>query len=112
VVSRRYIDEGRMWFISLEGDGTPIAMICCLRAGEGVFAFRTAYDEHFAKFGPGVQVFVDAMEDFARKTDACWLDTCSAPGNQHLLGLFPDRHAMATLMFRVPTHDMHAPTVD
>jgi len=111
-VSRRYIDEGRMWFISLEGDGTPVAMICCLRAGEGVFAFRTAYDEKFAKFGPGVQVFIDAMEDFARKTDARWLDTCSAPGNQHLLGLFPDRHAMATLMFRVPTHDRYALSVE
>lgn len=110
-VCRRYIDEGRLWFISLEADGSPIAMICFLRAGEGEFAFRTAYDEDFAKFGPGVQVFMDAMEDFARKTDACWLDTCSAPGNEHLLGLFPDRHAMATFMFRVPASDRHASLV-
>lgn len=52
-VCRRYIDGDRMWFLSLEGDGAPIAMICCIHAGEGVFAFRTAYDEEFAAFGPG-----------------------------------------------------------
>ncbi len=111
VVCRRYLDEGRMWFLSLEGDGTPIAMICCVRAGEGVFAFRTAYDEEFATFGPGVEILVDAMEDVARNTDASWLDTCAAPGNQHLLELFPDRRAMATLMLRVPSHDTNASTV-
>lgn len=110
-VCRRYIDEGRLWFISLEAAGSPIAMICFVRAGEGEFAFRTAYDEEFARFGPGVQLFVDAMDDFARRTDACWLDTCSAPGNEHLLGLFPDRHAMATFMFRVPASARHTLTV-
>jgi CelD/BcsL family acetyltransferase involved in cellulose biosynthesis len=110
-VCRRYLDEGRLWFVSLEAGSAPIAMICMVRAGEGEFAFRTAYDEDFATFGPGVQVFMDAMEDFARATDASWLDTCAAPGNAHLLGLFPDRHAMATFMFRVPAHDRLALTV-
>jgi hypothetical protein len=44
-------------------------MICMVRAGEGEFAFRTAYDEDLAKFGPGVEVFVDAMQQFERSTD-------------------------------------------
>lgn len=101
-VCARYIDEGRMWFLSLEGDGAPIAMVCCLRAGDGLFAYRTAYDEDLASFGPGVDVFLAAMEHFDRETEACWFDTCSARDNQHLLGLFPDRRVMATVMFRVP----------
>ena len=111
-VCGRYIDNGRMWFLSLEGGGTPIAMICCLRAGEGVFAYRTAYDENLAKFGPGVEVFLAAMEHFDRETDARWFDTCSAPGNQHMLGLFPDRRTMATVMFRVPSSRKLAEPVD
>lgn len=101
VVCDRHLDDGRMWFVSLEGDSTPIAMICCIRAREGVFAYRTAYDEAFARFGPGVEVFLAAVEHFHRETDARWFDTCSAPGNQHLLALFPDRRSMSTLMFRV-----------
>jgi len=103
VVCSRYIDDGRMWFLSLETDGGPIAMVCCVRAGEGVFAYRTAYDEDFARFGPGVEVFLASMEHFVHETDAHWFDTCSAPDNQHLLTLFPDRRSMATLMFRVPS---------
>ena len=99
----RYLRSGRMWFASLEGPDAPIAMICLVRAGNGVFAYRTAYDESYAKHGPGVEVFLAAMEQFVQDEDAGWLDTCSAPGNDHLLGLFPDRHAMATLMVRVPS---------
>ncbi len=99
---RRFLGEGRLWFHSLERGGEPIAMICMVRAGEGEFAFRTAYDEDLAKFGPGVEVFVDAMQQFERSADGCWLDTCAAPGNEHLMGLFPDRHAMSTLILRVP----------
>jgi CelD/BcsL family acetyltransferase involved in cellulose biosynthesis len=111
-VCGRYIDDGRMWFLSLEGGGAPIAMICCVRAGEGVFAYRTAYDEDLARFGPGVEVFLAAMEHFDRETDALWFDTCSARDNQHLLGLFPDRRAMATVMFRVPGSQKPAEPVD
>ena len=99
-VCDRYLDDGRMWFLSLEGGGVPAAMICCVRAGECLFAYRTAYDEGFARFGPGVEVFLAAMEYFDRDTDADLFDTCSARDNQHLLGLFPDRRTMATVMFR------------
>ena len=101
-VCSRYLADGRMWFASLEVNETPIAMVCCVRAGDGVFAYRTAYDEDLAKYGPGVQVFLAEMERFGRETDADWLDTCAVRDNQHLLGLFPDRRTMATLMFRVP----------
>jgi hypothetical protein len=101
-VCDRYIKEGRMYFLSLEGNEVPIAMICCVRAGEGLFAYRTAYDEKLAKYGPGVEVFLAAMEHFDRETDASWFDTCAVRDNQHLLGLFPDRRTMATVMFRVP----------
>jgi CelD/BcsL family acetyltransferase involved in cellulose biosynthesis len=109
-VCRRYLRSGRMWFLSLEGPDAPVAMVCFVRSGRGVFAYRTAYDEAFAKYGPGVEVFLAAMEQFVQEDDAGWLDTCSAPGNTHLLGLFPDRHAMATFMVRVPTaHSRAAP---
>ena len=102
MVCDRYLKSGRMYFLSLEGAGVPIAMICCMRAGEGLFAYRTAYDEDLAMYGPGVAVFLAAMEHFDRETDASFFDTCSVRDNQHLLGLFPDRRTMTTVMFRVP----------
>lgn len=96
-----YLERGRLAFLSLDGPQGPVAMICCVRAGEGIFAYRTAYDERLARHGPGVQVFLAAMEHFDRATDAAWLDTCTTPGNEHLLGLFPDRRHLGTLMARV-----------
>jgi CelD/BcsL family acetyltransferase involved in cellulose biosynthesis len=101
-VCRRHLESGRMFFFSLEAAEEPIAMICCLRAGQGLFAYRTAYDEELARFGPGVGVFLEAMEHFHRATDAAWFDTCSTRDNEHMLGLFPDRRCLATVMFRVP----------
>jgi hypothetical protein len=109
---RRYLDEGRLWFLSLEGDGVPIAMVCCLRGGDGVFAVRTAYDERLARFGPGVEVFLAAMADVVHETDAQWLDTCTGPDNHHLLGLFPDRRAMSTLLFRMRSRPGRPTAVD
>lgn len=100
-VCERYLARGRMWFLSLEGPAGPLAMLCCIRSGEGVFAYRTAYDEEYARFGPGVQVFLAAMEHFDQGTDAAWMDCCSASGNQHLLGLFPDRRTITTMISRV-----------
>jgi hypothetical protein len=44
------------------------------------------------------------MEHLGRETDAHWFDTSSAPGNQHLLALFPDRRSMSTLMLRVQSN--------
>lgn len=98
-----YLERGRLAFLSLAGPEGPVAMICCVRAGEGLFAYRTAYDERLARYGPGIQLFLDTMEYFDRVTDAAWLDTCTTPGNEHLLGLFPDRRHLATLIARVHT---------
>lgn len=99
-VCHHYLDEGRMCFVSLETDRFPVAMVCCLRAGEGMFAYATAYDEALAKYGPGIDVFLATMEYFALSTDAAWLDTCSDRDNDHLLGLFPDRRLLTTLISR------------
>ncbi len=98
---RASMARGRLAFLCLDGPEGPVAMICSIRAGEGLFAYRTAYDERLARFGPGVQVFLATMEYFDRSTNAAWLDTCAAPGNQHLLELFPDRRHLNRLIVRV-----------
>ena len=108
-VCERYLKDDRMYFFSLEGADQSIAMICCVRAGEGLFAYKTAYDEDFASYGPGVEVFLAAMDYFARHSDARFFDTCSARENQHLLGLFPDERTMATVMIRVPSRPTTEP---
>jgi CelD/BcsL family acetyltransferase involved in cellulose biosynthesis len=98
---RAAMARGRLAFLCLDGPEGPAAMLCSIRSGEGLFAYRTAYDERLARYGPGVEVFLATMEYFDRSTDAAWLDTCAAPGNQHLLELFPDRRRLNRLIVRV-----------
>ncbi len=39
-------------------DDRPVALKCNLRAANGGFAFKIAYDEEFSKYSPGVQLEV------------------------------------------------------
>src|SRR5258706_8918943 len=61
---RRYFTEiatsafrrGRLLMLGLNFNGCPIARRCAFVAGEGSFAFKTAYDEEFADFSPGAML--------------------------------------------------------
>ncbi len=80
------------------GDRT-LAMQVWLRAGDGLFAIKAAYDETFSRYGPGVWLHSAVFEQFHDATDARWLDTCSSPDNQFLMDLYPDRTRVTTLLF-------------
>src|SRR5262249_59895566 len=59
--SRRYFEDvatfasrlGRLLMLGIDFDGRPIPRRCAFSAGQGSFAFKTAYDEDFAHFSPG-----------------------------------------------------------
>jgi hypothetical protein len=70
---------------------------------------RNAYDEDVARFGPEVEVPVGLDGDSDSETDVCWLDTCTAPNNQHTFAPFPGRRCLAMVMSRA--HASHDATV-
>ena len=49
-----------------------------LRSGEGVFSFKTAFDEAFSRFSPGVLLQIEnyALLD---RPGLAWADSCAAP---------------------------------
>jgi hypothetical protein len=51
---------------SLELDGRPIAMTVNYRSGDGLWAYKTAYDENYARFGPGVMVELEGTLQLIR----------------------------------------------
>jgi hypothetical protein len=69
-----------------------------VRAGEGLFDFRGAYDERYAKHGPGAMVLSDAMQHLYEHTDAAWIDSSTDKDNRFLLEMLPERRALCTMV--------------
>ncbi len=91
----RFAAAGRLHLLALVAGGQTVAMEVWLQGGGGLFRFKMAYDERYARYGPGLQMQVVAMEHFHKATDADWIDTCTARGNEMALRLYPDRRRTA-----------------
>ena len=92
----RFAASGRLLLLSLEAEGKSMAMLCCLRAGAGLFTYRAGYDEAFGRYSPGLQLFLAAVEYMHHSTDAAWLDSCTTPDNRYLPDLLPDSLRLTT----------------
>ena len=70
-------DHGAASIHALYFGGKPVSMQIVARAGSTAFTWKTAYDESFHDFSPGMLLFEDYTAAFlADKTIAC-VDSCS-----------------------------------
>ncbi len=88
---------GRLELLSLEAGGRKVAMQCNLIAGDGTFCFKVAYDESLARFSPGVQLELRAIEAFHERHETAWMDSCADPRNELMNRLWLDRRRIASL---------------
>lgn len=93
---RRFAGERRLTLLALEAGGTTLAMQIWLRGGDGLFAVKISYDERFRRFGPGVQLQMAGLEFFHEHTDARWIDSCTSPGHDMYLRVYPERKRIAS----------------
>lgn len=90
--------KGRLEMLALRLDGRPIAMKCNLRAADGAFAFKIAYDEAYARYSPGFLLEIETIEALARRGTTRWLDTCAAPGHPMAESLFTERRVLQNVL--------------
>jgi CelD/BcsL family acetyltransferase involved in cellulose biosynthesis len=93
-VCRAYAEAGRLRLHTLEAGGRIAAVICELRAGDGLFLFKIAHDPHIGRYSPGTQLVVASCES----SDARWIDSGAAPGASWLNDLFPEQRMIASLL--------------
>lgn len=69
--------RGRLERLTLNLDGEPIAMLANFLTPPGAYSFKTAFDERYARFSPGVLL---QRENLALLDDAelRWCDSCAA----------------------------------
>jgi CelD/BcsL family acetyltransferase involved in cellulose biosynthesis len=89
--------RGRLHVVGLDCDGAPIARRLSLLAGEGAYAFKTAYDEDYAAYSPGVLAEAVSLREFHDLPGVRWMDSYTDPQNPTLSRMWKDRRAMQSV---------------
>lgn len=69
--------RGKVERLTLSLDGKPIAMLVNFLASPGSFSFKTAFDEAYARFSPGVLLQRENLALLDRD-DLAWCDSCAS----------------------------------
>ncbi|MFH1017355.1 MAG: GNAT family N-acetyltransferase [Pseudomonadota bacterium] len=104
-MSREAFCNGVLMMCGLFLDGQPIAMLCDLRSGTGAFSFKTAFDEKFSKYSPGLLVELFNLRNLQKYPQIRWMDSCASSHNQQINRLWVDRRPLRSVLFsrrRVP----------
>ncbi len=88
---------GRLRLYALQAGGETVAMQTDLCAGGRLFDWKVAYDERFARYGPGTQLQLRVLE-VAGQEGVQWIDSCSDSEDPGQLRLSGDRRRIATLV--------------
>ncbi len=70
-------EAGRLERLTLSLDGRPIAMLANFITPPGAYSFKTAFDEDYARFSPGVLLQRENLALLARDGIE-WADSCAA----------------------------------
>lgn len=89
--------RGRLLGCGLDLDGRAIARRVSFTAGEGAYAFKTAYDERFAQFSPGVMLEADNVRQLDAAPGLEWMDSFTDDANLALERMWPGRRRIETL---------------
>jgi CelD/BcsL family acetyltransferase involved in cellulose biosynthesis len=80
--------RGRLERLTLRLDGAPIAMLATFLTPPGAYSFKTAFDERYARYSPGVLLQRENLAILDRP-DIAWTDSCAAadhPMIDHIWG--------------------------
>ena len=88
--------RGQLERLAVTLDGRPIAMLANFLSGRGAFAFKTAFDEDFARFSPGVLLQRENLALLDRAgTD--WCDSCAATDHPMIDHFWRERRTVGHL---------------
>ena len=104
--NRRYLTEilgaafrrNQLIACGLDVAGRAIARRFSFTAGEGAYAFKTAYDESFADCSPGVVLELANVRQVDTDPRLQWMDSFTEDENLALERLWPDRRTLQTLV--------------
>ncbi|MEA3264396.1 MAG: GNAT family N-acetyltransferase [Pseudomonadota bacterium] len=87
---------GRLERLTLALDGEPLAMLVTFLTAPGAFSYKTAFDERFARFSPGVllqRANLAMLDDPA----IAWTDSCAAADHPMIDHVWRERRAIGRI---------------
>lgn len=84
---------GKLQRLELRLDGKPLAMLVNFLCAPGSFSFKTAFDEDYARFSPGVLLQIENLALLERR-DIGWCDSCAAEGHPMIDSLWTGRRTV------------------
>ncbi|NJM50505.1 MAG: GNAT family N-acetyltransferase [Sphingomonadales bacterium] len=85
--------QGKLERLDLRLDKKPIAMLVNFICQPGSFSFKTAFDEDYARYSPGVLLQIENL-DLLLRGDVQWCDSCAAEGHPMIDSLWTERRAI------------------
>jgi CelD/BcsL family acetyltransferase involved in cellulose biosynthesis len=84
---------GKLERLELRLDGRPLAMLVNFMCAPGSFSFKTAFDEDYARFSPGVLLQIENLA-LLEHPHIAWCDSCAAEGHPMIDSLWTGRRAV------------------
>jgi CelD/BcsL family acetyltransferase involved in cellulose biosynthesis len=86
---------GRLERLALRLDGRAIAMLVNFITPPGAYSFKTAFDEDYARFSPGMLLQLENLA-LLERPDMRWADSCAAEGHPMIERLWRDKRRVAS----------------
>lgn len=92
--------QGRLERLTLTLDAQPVAMLATFLCAPGAFSFKTAFDERYAKFSPGVLLQCENLMILDR-ADIAWTDSCAAADHPMIDHIWRERRTVARVSLAI-----------
>lgn len=90
--------RGRLVMLGVRLNGQAIALTCNFLARPGAFNFKIAFDEHYARFSPGVLLEIENIRWLHSQRGICWVDSCTASDSLIYNRLWMHRRMIPTVL--------------
>lgn len=82
--------RGKLERLTLSLDGEPLAMLATFLTAPGAYSYKTAFDERFARFSPGVLLQRENLAVLDRE-EIGWTDSCASADHPMIDHLWRER---------------------
>ncbi|HSJ78540.1 MAG TPA: GNAT family N-acetyltransferase, partial [Erythrobacter sp.] len=86
---------GRLERLALRLDGRAIAMLANFITAPGAYSFKTAYDETYARYSPGMLLQLENLA-LLERPDVQWADSCAVEGHPMIERLWRGQRRMVS----------------
>jgi len=87
---------GRLERLALRLDGRAIAMLANFITAPGAYSYKTAFDEAYARFSPGMLLQLENLA-LLERDGIEWTDSCAVEGHPMIERLWRDARRMASV---------------